>query len=638
MQTKSPVHKENKNNLHITDCTAFKNGRTIKFTTLQSDSDYSSLVLFKKKNRSDRMMFWKRIWLRNLVKRDHSTKRSRIRRGNERQNLMLTPIGSVCGDEGLLGKRKIGHLGVESNKDIVRKRQNIRGNNGVYDSNADVDRISELPEPIIHHIFAFLHCTKDVVRTSILSKKWKSMFNSYLTFDFDERWFRVPGGMGKHNRIKAREVQKKKFKGYVEKSLAMRLDPVPCIDKFRLYVNNSDNVLGACLGRWICAAVDKNVKELDIQVNTKGKHFFLPSSVFMSTSITSLKLSGYVLYSLIAIKMSNLRELSIKDTILVNEHVIRKFEERCPLIEDLRIVCCIGLSRLAIRSLLKLRRVEVHECGNLSCIEIAASNLESFWYHAKKHQQCKIDLKGSGNLKNLTLKDCKMTDTAFQDCISKCPLLEKLVLHECTSLERLTILSGKLKSLALIQCVKLQEANIDAPNLYSFQYSGHRMPFSSMNVLGLCEAKFSFGPIMKTSQGIVEYQKLFGNFNRSKGFKLIIYSKQNMKIYEEPREAHLVPNFFCKLELTTSSTNVLKTVDNWLRECHGGSLILVSPSNELIKLMRTMIMDREDNPNCCRFYSNKCWRHYIADVKILTLNTIHKTYYDFKWRSRQRSH
>ncbi|KAK4413812.1 FBD-associated F-box protein [Sesamum alatum] len=579
-------------------------------------------------------MLWKRISLRYLVRRGHSTKRSSSRRGtNDRKNL-LKPMGSGCGDGGVLGKRKIGHLSVESNKYRVRKKRKIRGDNEVYDRDVDADRISELPEPIIHHIYGFMHSTKDVVRTSILSKKWKSMFSSYLTFDFDQRWFRIKGARGKHNRIKAREVQKKKFKGYVEKSLALRLDPVPCIDKFRLYVNNMSGVVWACMGRWICAAVDKNVKELDVHVNVEGKQYFLPEAVLLSTSITSLKLSGSVLYDFGAIKLSNLRELSIKDTLLLNGHLIKRFEESCPLLEDLRLVCCRGLLRLTISALLKIRRLEVHECAKLSCIEIEASNLETFWYHAKKHQQCKIDLKSSGNLKNLTMKDRKMTDTAFQDCISKCPLLEKLVLHECTSLEKLTILSGKLRSLSLIHCASLREANIDAPNLYSFQYSGRRMPFSSMNVFGLCEAKFTFGPIMKPSQRIVEYHNLFGNFNRSKGFKLIVYSKQNLKIYEEPGESYLLPNYFCKLELTASSRSVLKTVDNWLRECHGRSVVIVSPRTELIKSMRTMIIDREDNPNCCRFYSNKCWRHYVADVKILTVNSTNKIYYNFKWRSR----
>ncbi|KAK6153612.1 hypothetical protein DH2020_013251 [Rehmannia glutinosa] len=584
------------------------------------------------------MVLWKTIWLRSLAKRDRFNKRSRIRRTNDRKNLMIKPIGSACDDERFLRKRKIEQLGIESNGGVVKKKRKTRGNNGVYDRNADVDRISELPEPIIHQIFAFLQCTKDVVRTSILSKKWKNMFNSYLTFDFDERWFRARGAVGKHNRIKARELQKKKFKCYVDKSIATRLDPVPCIDKFRLYVNNADDALRTCMDRWICAAVDKNVKELHIQVNTQGKFFYLPDAVLLSTSIISLKFSGFVLSGFNPIRMCYLRELSIKESLVVSEYVIKKFETSCPLLEDLRFVCCRGVFNIVISSLLNLKRVEVHKCGQVSSIQIAAPNLESFWYHAEGHQECKIDLKGSGNLKTLTLKDCKMTDTAFQDCISKCPLLEKLVLHKCANLERLTILSEKLKSLSLIQCVKLQEVNIDAPNLYSFQYSGHRMPFSSMNVSSLREAKFSFGPVMRSSQCIVEYQKLFGNFDRSKGFKLIVYSKQNMKIYEEPREAHLAPNYFCNLELTASTTSVLKTVDNWLRESHGRSLILVSPSIELIKLLRTMIIDREDNPSCCGFYSNKCWRHYIADVKILTLNTIHKMYYDFKWKSRQRSH
>ncbi|PIN19802.1 hypothetical protein CDL12_07512 [Handroanthus impetiginosus] len=584
------------------------------------------------------MTLWKRICLRNAFNRDLSAKGSKIRRGKNRKKFMLKPTGVSFDDEGLLGKRKRGHQSSESNKDRVRKKRKVGANNGVYDINTDVDRISELPDAIIHHIFSFMHCTKDVVRTSILSRKWKNTFNSYLKFDFDERWFRVSGGKGRHNRIKARELQKKKFIRYVEKTLSLRLDQVPSIDKFRLYVNNTNDVLGACMGRWICAAMDKNVRELDIHVISKNIQYILPDVVLLSTSITSLKLSGTMMYSFTSMKLSNLRELSIKDAILVNDYVIKKFEENCPLIEDLRLVRCRVLLRLAISGLRKLRRVEVHECPKLSCIQIAASNLESFWYHAEKHQECKIDLKGSGNLKSLTLKDLKMKDTAFQEFISKCPLLEMLVLNECTSLERLTILSGKLTSLTLIQCTKLDEVNIDAPNLYTFQYSGHRMPFSSMNVSGLREAKFSFAPIMKNSLCIAEYQRFFGNFDRSKGFKLIVYSKQSMKIYEEPKEAHRSLNYFCKLELTASLTSVQKIVDNWLREFHGISLTLVTPSSELLKLIHTMIMEREINPNCCSFYSNKCWRHYLADVKIVTLTPINKTYYTLDWRPRKRNH
>ncbi|KAL2940806.1 hypothetical protein RDABS01_029156 [Bienertia sinuspersici] len=45
--------------------------------------------------------------------------------------------------------------------------------------NEDLDRFSELPEHIIHHILSFLPI-KDIIR--ILSKTWKSLSNSYEIF------------------------------------------------------------------------------------------------------------------------------------------------------------------------------------------------------------------------------------------------------------------------------------------------------------------------------------------------------------------------------------------------------------------------------------------------------------------------
>ncbi|KAK2654513.1 hypothetical protein Ddye_014369 [Dipteronia dyeriana] len=41
-----------------------------------------------------------------------------------------------------------------------------------------VDRISELPEPILHHILSFLYF-REVARTCILSKKWEPVWLSY---------------------------------------------------------------------------------------------------------------------------------------------------------------------------------------------------------------------------------------------------------------------------------------------------------------------------------------------------------------------------------------------------------------------------------------------------------------------------
>ncbi|RHN45877.1 putative F-box domain-containing protein [Medicago truncatula] len=55
-------------------------------------------------------------------------------------------------------------------------------------SNPTKDRISSLPDPIICHILSFLP-TKNSAATSILSKRWKPIWLSVSTLDFDDETF-----------------------------------------------------------------------------------------------------------------------------------------------------------------------------------------------------------------------------------------------------------------------------------------------------------------------------------------------------------------------------------------------------------------------------------------------------------------
>lgn len=48
----------------------------------------------------------------------------------------------------------------------------------------NVDRISDLPPSIIHHIMTFLS-PKEVARTSILSTSWNQFRNSFPILDFN---------------------------------------------------------------------------------------------------------------------------------------------------------------------------------------------------------------------------------------------------------------------------------------------------------------------------------------------------------------------------------------------------------------------------------------------------------------------
>lgn len=53
-----------------------------------------------------------------------------------------------------------------------------------------IDRISSLPEDIIHHVMSFLS-TVEVTRTSVLSKRFNSIWSIFPVIDFDEYSFLI---------------------------------------------------------------------------------------------------------------------------------------------------------------------------------------------------------------------------------------------------------------------------------------------------------------------------------------------------------------------------------------------------------------------------------------------------------------
>lgn len=514
-----------------------------------------------------------------------------------------------------------------------RKRRKMEKVDKVDEIVEPIDRISELPEPIIHHILSFLRCPKDVARTTVWSRKWRSIWTSFFTFDFDQKKFKTSGG----------EHTEEKFISLVNNSLATKLEPMRSIQKFKLSLSHASVKLKFPMDNWINAAINKDVKELEIHVEEKKKrHYELPNTVLTAKTLTSLKLYGCKFNDNINIDLCNLKELSIKNA-HVNADMIQSFIQSCPLVEDLRLVHCSGIGRLQISTLLKLRTVQLYECHGLKWVNIELPSLVSFVLWVKDSWECKINMAGCENLKCLTLKDPNLTDVLFQEWIIDFPCLEKIVLRECNRLEQIVILSETLKGLSVIRCKKLKQVFIDAPNLSALEYSGERMPFSLMRIASLREVKLHLQVRRNNFILFSQLERFLQKFEINGDWKLVVSSNKNITIREELRKIKHLSTNEIKLELIKSPMKLKGYVENLLRMSRPKTLSLVSSSSsELLKFMKEKIMSREENPKCCTYYEKKCWLHYVKDVTMVvfggaemgdTSRNPQQTTFKFDWQS-----
>ncbi|CAH1427140.1 unnamed protein product [Lactuca virosa] len=206
----------------------------------------------------------------------------------------------------------------------------------------DVDFISSMPDAILLLILSRLLSTEEVIRSSILSRRWK-----YL-------WTAVPS---LHIRYR-RELKKTKFIEFVYWVLA---NITVNLDSFRLYCG--DYYCMSTVWRWIHVAVRKNVKELHLELhpNKLTDVFEMPHCLATCGSLEVLKLylSARLLRLPNIMGFPALRVLDLTYVDLEDDNLINNFLESCPLLEELSLICCfmneLALLRISNPNLKRLR-------------------------------------------------------------------------------------------------------------------------------------------------------------------------------------------------------------------------------------------------------------------------------------------
>ncbi|CAL5361127.1 unnamed protein product [Camellia sinensis] len=332
-----------------------------------------------------------------------------------------------------------------------------------------MDRISELPDSIIHHMMSFLN-RSDVTKTSVLSKRWHNLWASFPILNFDELHLeqRLNGnpesmcwtqevftdGFMKH--IDDRETTNSIFFNHVDRSLSRFIENKIKIQKFKLVIRLVNSKSAVVLEKWLRMIIESNVEELDLWTYPEICVLYnLTPSIFDAKSMKALKLKDCNLGLPLCnetINFNSLQRLSL-ETLQIDEKVLQHFFSSCPLIEELVLIHCRGLNRFQVKCLHKLRKLTlvVKSRHPFNMVEIEAPSLEYFHYTNKKHSTYvkTFNMSRCQNLKHLSLCNTDIEEGLFHDLVSKFPLLEILELSCCDMLKSIKISSSHLKRFTL---------------------------------------------------------------------------------------------------------------------------------------------------------------------------------------------
>ncbi|KAF9597797.1 hypothetical protein IFM89_021882 [Coptis chinensis] len=258
-----------------------------------------------------------------------------------------------------------------SDDDRVSLRSNKRTK--TKSNNDGRDRISALPDPLLHHILSFMDM-KEVMGTNSLSRRWRYLWKYIPILSFSHILWYV-----KH-KMRSGDSEKRMFMDFVKQVLLLR-DISSTIKILSFHCSRyckTDQV-----DDWMRVAVTRHVEEVILNYDP-GMYTVLPGFIFNS-AISVFKLSSFPH----ALQVPNsiclapkLKTLELESVRLPEGNSICEVVFSCPMLENLSIIYCdhshIYMLNISALQLKNLKIQNTVECGNSSCfISISAPNLTS---------------------------------------------------------------------------------------------------------------------------------------------------------------------------------------------------------------------------------------------------------------------
>ncbi|XP_023637065.1 FBD-associated F-box protein At5g56370 isoform X1 [Capsella rubella] len=228
-----------------------------------------------------------------------------------------------------------------------------------------MDRISFLPDDFLLHILSLL-TTKDVLKTSLLSKRWRNLWKLVPKLDYID--FR-----------KKNDADHGRFLLFVDRSLQLNTAPILESLSFKFHWRHCSDV---DIGFWVRIAAKRGLRHFDYCPCTLHEPSRLPQSLFTCGTLVVLKLTNVSLADVkFPVSFPLLKVLHLHWLIYLDDETPQKLLSSCKILEELVVdrqrndnVTTIPIN---VPSLLKLVYIgesneEVFELNapSLKCLEV----------------------------------------------------------------------------------------------------------------------------------------------------------------------------------------------------------------------------------------------------------------------------
>ncbi|KAK2416831.1 F-box/FBD/LRR-repeat protein [Trifolium repens] len=234
-------------------------------------------------------------------------------------------------------------------------------------SNQDdhIDRISDLPSNVIDVILEHLNI-RDVVRTSILSTKWRYMWTSAPRLEFRPKFFEPYEHLYYPSPMVSKIITHvlKLHNGPIHKFLLF----IPMYFNFKITVKH--------LNMWVPLLSRRGVKHLEL-MNFETGLSHLPYIVFSCKELTKFKLGGFNLS--IPPNFSGFKRLLILklESVTFESGALESLISGCPLLEKLSIDYCNGFEYVDISApTLKVLLLDFNKNMKSICLEKAKNLID----------------------------------------------------------------------------------------------------------------------------------------------------------------------------------------------------------------------------------------------------------------------